>query len=169
VSLANLDGSHADWLAATVAMLEAAQRAGVHLTAAYLAAFIGSELGRPANELPASTMTRFVGLADDGQALDVPLGKTLIGVKAAPESRQGPRGGAGGRGRARGAARVDGGPGGPAERARGPDRDAPDARRVAARHARRLRRVPRVRSARLRPARADARPRALPLHARSPS
>jgi hypothetical protein len=83
VTLVNLDGSHADWLAATTAMLDAAQRAGVHLTAAYLAAFIGSETGRAQVELPRLDDGRFAGLADDGQALAVPLGKTLIGVKAA--------------------------------------------------------------------------------------
>jgi hypothetical protein len=149
VTLANLDGTHADWLASTVAMLEAAQRAGVHVTAAYLAAFIGSETGRTANELPRVDDARFVGLADDGQALGVPLGKTLIGVKAALKAGKAPGGGARGRRRPRGAARVDGGPRGPQGRARGPDRDAPDARRVAQGHARRLRRVPRVRRARL--------------------
>jgi HK97 family phage major capsid protein len=82
VTLTDLDGSHADWLAATVAMLDAAQRAGVHLTAAYLASFIGSELGRSPFELPRIDETRFAGLAEDGQALEVPLGKTLIGVKS---------------------------------------------------------------------------------------
>jgi hypothetical protein len=82
VTPTDLDGSHADWLAATVAMLDAAQRAGVHLTAAYLASFIGSELGRSPFELPRIDETRFAGLAEDGQALEVPLGKTLIGVKS---------------------------------------------------------------------------------------
>jgi hypothetical protein len=84
ITLANLDASHADWLAATVPMLDAAQRAGVRLTAGYLSAFIASELGRPgANELPTIDEAHFAGLAEDGQALAVPLGKTLIGVKAA--------------------------------------------------------------------------------------
>lgn len=90
VTLSNLDGSHADWLAATVAMLEAAQRAGVHLTAAYLGAFIGSELGQPISELPRVDDWRFAGLAEDGQALDVPLGKTLIGVRAALKDGKAP-------------------------------------------------------------------------------
>jgi hypothetical protein len=68
---------------ATVAALEQAQRAGVNLTAAYLGAFIGSETGQRAREIPRiDAMTGSIGLAEDGQPLDVPLSKTLIGVKA---------------------------------------------------------------------------------------
>src|SRR4051812_21834194 len=64
VTLSDLDGTHSDWLAATVATLDAAQRAGVHLTAAYLGAFIGSELGRPVSELPRLDGSRFAGFAE---------------------------------------------------------------------------------------------------------
>jgi hypothetical protein len=83
VTMNRLDEGHAQWLAATVAALEQAQRAGVNLTAAYLGAFIGSELARRVAESPRIEPGRFIGLAEDGQALDVPLSKTLIGVKAA--------------------------------------------------------------------------------------
>ena len=83
VTLTSLDGSHGLWLAGTVAALEQAQRAGVNLTAAYIAAFIGSELGRRAIEVPQIDADRFAGLSEDGQPVGVPLGKTLIGVKAA--------------------------------------------------------------------------------------
>jgi hypothetical protein len=89
VTLDNLEQSHEQWLATAVAMLDTAQRAGLHLTAAYLAAFLGSELGQPVNELP-RLPDRFAGLADDGQPLHVPLGKTLIGVKAALKAGKAP-------------------------------------------------------------------------------
>jgi hypothetical protein len=82
VTIARLEESHALWLAGTVAALEQAQRAGVNLTLAYLAAFIASETDRRSFEVPAYDAARVVGLADTGQPLAEPLGKTLIGVKS---------------------------------------------------------------------------------------
>jgi hypothetical protein len=90
VTLTRLDDSHALWLTATVAAVEQAQRAGINLTAAYLAAFIGSETGQRATELPTIHADRFAGVAEDGQPLEVPLSKTLIGVKAALKDGKAP-------------------------------------------------------------------------------
>jgi hypothetical protein len=81
VTLDDLDASHALWLATTVAALTQAQRFGVRLTAGYLAAFLASELGGTPQPLAADDSP--VGLAEDGQPVDVPLSKTLIGVLAA--------------------------------------------------------------------------------------
>ena len=78
----DLDRSHETWLAAVTVALQQAQRAGVNLTLAYLAAFIASETGHRVVEIPRYDATRAVGPGDDGQPLEVPLGKTLIGVKA---------------------------------------------------------------------------------------
>lgn len=89
VTLTSLDKSHAVWLAGTVAALAQAQRAGVNLTAAYLAAFISSEVGRRVDP-PNVDATRFAGFAEDGQPLAVPLSKTLIGVKAALKDGKAP-------------------------------------------------------------------------------
>lgn len=83
VNLDDLDGSHASWLASVTVALEQAQRSGVNLTLAYLAAFIASETGRRAVEIPSYDAARAVGRGDDGQILTVPLAKTAIDVKKA--------------------------------------------------------------------------------------
>jgi hypothetical protein len=82
VAVEDLDRTHARWLVSTVAALEQAQRSGSLLTAAYVAAFMAAELNRRTMEVPQVDPGRWVGAAD-GQPLDVPLSKTLIGVKAA--------------------------------------------------------------------------------------
>lgn len=89
VTLDDLDRSHAAWLAALVPALEQAQRAGTLLTAAYLAAFVASELGQATPDVRQPDPNRAFGAAD-GQPLDVPLGKTLIGVKAALKAGKSP-------------------------------------------------------------------------------
>jgi hypothetical protein len=81
VTLDDLDRTHAAWLAYTVAAILQAQRTGTRLAAAYLAAFIASETDTPIQPLPVTDTG--VGLAEDGQPAQVPLGKTLIGVLAA--------------------------------------------------------------------------------------
>lgn len=82
VTVRDLDRSHDEWLTSTVLALDQAQRAGVALTLAYLASFIASETGQRALELPRYDAQRALGFGEDGQPLGVPLGKTLIGVKA---------------------------------------------------------------------------------------
>lgn len=82
VTLTDLDRSHAEWLSLTVAMLEQAQRAGVHLTAAYLASFVASE--QDVRVAPvAGVAGAFEGLAQDGRPLAEALAPTLITVKTA--------------------------------------------------------------------------------------
>lgn len=83
VTLDSLDRSHAEWLAVTVAMLDQAQRAGVHLTAAYIAGYVGSELGQRVSEIPHVDESRFAGLAQDGRSLEEALAPTVITVKTA--------------------------------------------------------------------------------------
>jgi hypothetical protein len=89
VSVENLDRSHAGWLASVVPALDQAQRAGSLLTAAYLAAFIASELGHATPDVRQVDPGRALGAAD-GQPLEVPLSKTLIGVKAALKDGKSP-------------------------------------------------------------------------------
>jgi hypothetical protein len=81
VNLDDLDRSHAEWLAGTVATLELFQRAGVSLTLAYVSAFIASELNRAPAPPPAPRAT--VGVTDDGRPLAEALITSLIAVKAA--------------------------------------------------------------------------------------
>lgn len=83
VTLADLDRSHAEWVALTVAMLEQAQRAGIHLTAAYVAAYVASERGGHVSEVPAVIGSGFEGLAADGRSLADTLAPTVITVKTA--------------------------------------------------------------------------------------
>jgi hypothetical protein len=82
VTVADLDRSHEAWLATVTVALEQAQRAGVNLTLAYIAAFIGSETGHRTVEIPAYDASRAIGFGEDGQPLTVPLGKTVIGVRS---------------------------------------------------------------------------------------
>lgn len=90
VTLDSLDRSHAEWLAVTVAMLDQAQRAGVHLTAAYVAGYVGSELGQRVSELPHVDESRFAGLAQDGRSLEEALAPTVISVKVALKDGKSP-------------------------------------------------------------------------------
>jgi hypothetical protein len=82
VTLNRLESAHALWVTSTVAALEQAQRAGVNLTLAYLSAFIASETGQRALEIPAYDASKVIGVADTGLPLAEPLAKTLIGVKS---------------------------------------------------------------------------------------
>jgi hypothetical protein len=90
VNLDDLDGSHASWLATVTVALEQAQRSGVNLTLAYLAAFIASETGRRAVEIPAYNAAGVIGVSDTGQPLAVPLSKTVIDVKVALKDGKSP-------------------------------------------------------------------------------
>lgn len=83
VTLSDLDRSHAEWLALTVVMLEHAQQQGVHLTAAYLAAFVASEQGRWQAEIGLIDPFGYAGLASDGRPLAETLAPTLVTVKTA--------------------------------------------------------------------------------------
>lgn len=89
VTLADLDRSHAEWLAITVAMLEQAQHAGVQLTAAYVAAFVASEQGVRVAEIPGADAA-FAGLAADGRPLIEALEPTVITVKKALKDGKSP-------------------------------------------------------------------------------
>jgi hypothetical protein len=142
VTAEDLDRSHAAWLAQTVAALGQSQRASVNLTSAYLIAYLASELGRPAS---VGAPSAAVFGAADGQPLDVPLSKTLIGVKAAIKEGASTRRGARRPAAPRGTARRERPARRAAPRARRADRHAPADHRLAARHPRRVRRVPRRR------------------------
>lgn len=83
VTVQDLDRSHAHWLMITIGMLDPAQRAGVHLTAAYVAGFVGSELGQRATEIPHVDDAQYAGVAQDGRPLLEALAPTVITVKKA--------------------------------------------------------------------------------------
>lgn len=87
---ADIDATHAAWLAATVLTLEQAQRAGITLTVAYLAAYLTSEQGRRA-ELPTVNPVGLVGVAENDAPLADPLSKTLVGTFAAMKAGKTPQ------------------------------------------------------------------------------
>lgn len=89
VTLDDLDGTHAAWLAGIVPTLDLFQRAGQTLTLAYLTAFIASELNRAPTPPPAPRAT--VGVTDDGRPLAEGLTTSLIGVKTALKDGQEPQ------------------------------------------------------------------------------
>jgi hypothetical protein len=91
VILTDLDRSHAQWVAVTTAMLEQAQQQGVHLTAAYLAAFVASEQGRRASEIDLINAQAYAGLAADGRGLAQTLAPTAITVKTALKQGKSPQ------------------------------------------------------------------------------
>lgn len=80
VDVDNLDRSHPDFARAAAAGLAALQTTGVRLTAAYLTAFLRSELGQPVAGPPRSA-TRYAGTARTGRPLTAALVPTLITVK----------------------------------------------------------------------------------------
>lgn len=81
VTLEDLDGSHAEWLPRAAAVIEEAQRAGVVLTAAYVAAFVASETDS-APRVPPVDSGPYVQ-AESGAPIAASLAGTLIAVKVA--------------------------------------------------------------------------------------
>lgn len=82
VAVEDLDDTHAQWLTVAVAALEAAQRSGVALTAAYLATYVALERDETP-EPPQAVSEDAVGAAQDGRPLSEALAATLITVKVA--------------------------------------------------------------------------------------
>lgn len=87
VTLDDLDATTERWAGSVALLIEETQRGSVNLTAAYIAAYVGSELGR-AQLIP--TITQQVGIAEDGrplvQALDVAKIGTRVALKAGHDS-----------------------------------------------------------------------------------
>jgi hypothetical protein len=79
---ADIDASHRAWLAAIVPAVEQGQRSGLHLTTAYLAAFIASETGRAPQAEPVAE-AGLVGTAEDGDPIGAQLAKLAIAAKVA--------------------------------------------------------------------------------------
>jgi hypothetical protein len=82
VDVEDLDRTHPAWARSVAATLAVLQAAGTRLTAAYLAAFLTSELGRPV--APAQLdESRYVGASRTGKPLADALVPTVITVKQA--------------------------------------------------------------------------------------
>jgi hypothetical protein len=77
----DLDGSHARWVATVAATLTELQRGGTRLSAAYLSAYLTSELGRRVS--PSQDATAAAGVARDGRPLVEALTPSLFTVKQA--------------------------------------------------------------------------------------
>lgn len=80
VTIADLEAAAARWTRDVATLVETAQRAGVRLTSAYLAAYLASELARPP-AVPA--VPDHAGAAEDGRALADALGVAVIGTRVA--------------------------------------------------------------------------------------
>lgn len=80
LSLDDLSGTFASWLAIATAVTEAAQRAGVTLTRAYLATYLASELGRQ-TATPMIVDDAYVGQDGFGRGLQRALLPPLLTVK----------------------------------------------------------------------------------------
>lgn len=78
----DLDGTYQPFATRTVAALEVLQRTGIALTAAYVAAYVGSEHGRPAGPPPVLDLSS-VGVAEHGAAMSEAIQSPLIGIKGA--------------------------------------------------------------------------------------
>lgn len=78
----NLDRSHAAWVTRTAPLLADLQRIGARLSAAYLTAYLSSEMGRRTSAARVDLAAR-VGRARDGRAIDETLVPTLYTVKGA--------------------------------------------------------------------------------------
>jgi len=87
---ANLDRGHAEWVARTAPALAALQAAGVRLTAAYITAFLRSELRHPVAP-PTLDEARYVALSRTGKPLAAALTGTLITAKVAIADGTDPR------------------------------------------------------------------------------
>lgn len=82
ITLTDLDGSFDTWLEAAVAVLTMAQRTGVALTDAYLAAFLSAELGRQ-SDTQGVDPDEFAGQDRAGRPLARALGAAIITTKVA--------------------------------------------------------------------------------------
>lgn len=76
-----LEQSFADWVAHTTALVSAVQTVGVQLASAYVAAFVGSELGEAISP-PVLDPAKYAGLTVDGRPLAEVLIPALFTVKA---------------------------------------------------------------------------------------
>lgn len=82
VSLADLDGTFDRWTTVIAGLLEQAQRAGVTLTDAYLAAYLAAELQRPVQPRGLA-VDEFAGRDRSGRPLDTALASAIITTKIA--------------------------------------------------------------------------------------
>ena len=82
VTLDDLPGSYRAWLQLTAAVVTTAQRQGIILSEAYVAAFVASELGR-AQPVVRTGLEETAGAGQDGRSLLLVLAPPLLTIRAA--------------------------------------------------------------------------------------